>query len=65
MKIMSDDGIKTGKSTAKGKTKAGSKKSKEFAPVEVDIEEQVDLTDISRQISDLWEIKQIIRNETS
>ena len=39
---MSDDGIKTGKSTSKGKNKAGSKKELKPAQVEVELVEQVD-----------------------
>ena len=39
--IMSDDGIKTGKST-KGKNKAGSKKELKPAQVEVELVDQVD-----------------------
>ena len=38
---MSDDGLKTGKST-KGKNKAGSKKELKPAQIEVELEEQVD-----------------------
>ena len=38
---MSDDGIKTGKSTSKGKNKAGQKEQKP-AQVEVEVVEQVD-----------------------
>ena len=38
---MSDDGLKTGKST-KGKNKAGSNKELKPAQIEVELEEQVD-----------------------
>ena len=38
---MSDDGLKTGKST-KGKNKAGSKKELKPAQIEVELDEQVD-----------------------
>ena len=49
---MSDDGIKTGKSTSKGKNKAGSKKELKPAQVEVELVEQVDSQNFLRLKSD-------------
>ena len=54
---MSDDGIKTGKSTSKGKNKAGSKKEQKPAQVEVELVEQVDSQIFQDSNLIFWEIQ--------